>query len=60
MSEKKDINKQSTYNKHNSFFSFSSINQEFNEDKITKKIQMNKKLILLLHRVESLKIILND
>ena len=38
MSEKKDINKQSTYNKHNSFFSFSSINQEFNEDKITKKI----------------------
>ena len=38
MSEKKYTNKQNTYNKHNSFFSFSSINQEFNEDKITKKI----------------------
>ena len=38
MSEKKDINKQYTYNKHNSFFSFSSINKEFNEENITKKI----------------------
>ena len=38
MNEKKDINKQNTYNKHNSFFSFSSINKEFNDDKITKKI----------------------
>ena len=38
MSEKKDLNKQNIYNKHNSFFSFSSINKEFNEDKITKKI----------------------
>ena len=38
MSEKKDLNKQNIYNKHNSFFSFSSINKEFNKDKITKKI----------------------
>ena len=38
MNEKKDINKINTYNKHNSFFSFSSINKEFNDDKITKKI----------------------
>ena len=38
MSEKKDINKQYTYNKHNSFSLFSSINKEFNEENITKKI----------------------
>ena len=38
MNEKKDINKINTYNKHNSFFSFSSINKEFNDDKIIKKI----------------------
>ena len=39
MSEKKkELKKLNTYNKHNSFFSFSSINKEFNEDKITKKI----------------------
>ena len=31
MSEKKDLNKSYTYNKHNSFFSFSSINKEFEE-----------------------------
>ena len=39
MSEKKkELKKLNTYNKHNSFFSFSSINKEFNEDNITKKI----------------------
>ena len=39
MSEKKEeLKKLNIYNKHNSFFSFSSINKEFNKENITKKI----------------------
>ena len=37
MNEKKGINKINTYNKHNSFFSFSSINKEFNKIRLQKK-----------------------
>ena len=52
MSEKKDLNKSYTYNKHNSFFSFSSINKEFNEDKITKKINSLYKNKIGLNKVK--------
>ena len=38
MNEIKNLNKSYTYNKHNSFFSFSSINKNFDENKIIKKI----------------------
>ena len=53
MSEKKNLNKQNTYNKHNSFFSFSSINKEFNEDKITKKINTLHKSKIGLERINA-------
>tara|TARA_A100001015_G_scaffold280383_1_gene342546 strand:- start:1559 stop:2737 length:1179 start_codon:yes stop_codon:yes gene_type:complete len=53
MSEKKDLNKQNIYNKHNSFFSFSSINKEFNEDKITKKINTLYKSKIGLNKINA-------
>ena len=34
----KNFQKKNIYNKHNSFFSFSSINKDFNEKKVIKKI----------------------
>ena len=53
MSTKKNLTKQNTYNKHNSFFSFSSINKEFNEDKITKKINNLHKNKIGLERINA-------
>jgi len=40
MTEIKNLNKPYTYNKHNSFFSFSSINKKFNESEIIKRINI--------------------